>query len=65
VNIFVSGLRSQEEISMHVKASPERTLSLACLWSRDQSTGRLQAQWLSQAPVKFEDILRHFVAPAK
>ncbi|MBB4198868.1 hypothetical protein GGD83_002677 [Rhodoblastus sphagnicola] len=48
---------------MDLKAAPERTLILACRWSRDPRTGRLEAQWLREAPVKREEVIRRF-APA-
>jgi hypothetical protein len=49
---------------MEAKAAPEKTLALACHWIRDPSTGRLEACWRVEAPVKREDILRHFT-PAR
>jgi len=47
---------------MERKAAP--TLTLACRWSRDPSTGRLAARWQAEAPVNRTDVLRNFT-PAR
>jgi hypothetical protein len=48
---------------MNAKASSERTLALACRWSRDPRTGRLEAHWRLEPPMKREEVLRHFSQP--
>jgi hypothetical protein len=44
---------------MGAKASSNQPLTLACRWSRDPRTGRLEAHWQCD-PVKREDVMRHF-----
>jgi hypothetical protein len=49
---------------MDTKASPEQALTLTCHWSRNASTGRLEANWRLEAPAKRQDAIRPFAQKA-